>query len=161
MDRERFDAIARLFADTTSRRRAIGLLLGAGLLAPQSPLLAGPGKGTGHRKCRGQGHLKGAGKGHRDGECETGCPRDPRTGKPGFRCDDDSCSCGGKCCAEQCFYDFGGTARPVKEFCCMGPKWDFCESLDPRAEPLCCESDAENPCSCLGPGAITGSYRRR
>ena len=153
MDRERFDAIARLFADTRSRRRAIGLLLGAGLLAPHSTLLAGPGKGAGHRKCRGQGH--------RDGECETGCRPDPRTGKPGFLCRDGFCSCGGKCCADQCFYDFGGTSRPVKEFCCTGPKLDFCPSEDPNADPACCTSDAENPCSCLGPGAITGSYRRR
>jgi hypothetical protein len=161
MDRERFDALARLFAGNASRRRAIAVLLAAGLLAPHADLVAGPGKGSGHRKCRGQGHLKGANKGHRDGECDTGCPLDPRTGKPGFRCRDGSCSCGGKCCARQCFYDFGGTSSPVREFCCTGPKRDFCPNSDPDVDPLCCASDAENPCSCVGPGVITGTYRRR
>jgi hypothetical protein len=161
MDRERFDAIARVFADTRSRRRAVGLLLGAGLLAPHSALLAGPGKGAGHSKCRGQGHLKDTGQGHNDGECKTDCPPDPRTGKPGFRCNDDSCSCGGKCCAGRCFYDFGGTNSPVAEFCCTGPKRVFCPNTDPDADPACCPYDAEDPCSCVGTGAITGSYRRR
>ena len=161
MDRERFDAIARLFAESRSRRRALGLLLGAGLLAPHSSLLAGPGKGAGHRKCRGQGHLKDTGQGHNEGECKSDCPADPRTGKPGFLCPDGFCSCDGKCCADRCFYDLGGTSRPVAEFCCTGPKLDFCPSKVPGADPTCCRHDAEDPCSCLGPGAITGSYRRR
>jgi len=161
MDRERFDAITRLLADSRSRRRALGLLLGAGLLAPHSTLLAGPGKGVGHSKCRGQGHLKDTGQGHDEGECKTDCPPDPRTGKPGFLCRDGSCSCGGKCCADQCFYDFGGTSSPVAEFCCTGPKLDFCPNADPNAAPACCRHDAEDPCSCAGPGAITGTYRRR
>jgi hypothetical protein len=142
MDRERFDAIARLFADTRSRRRALGLLLGVGLLAPHST-------------------LKETGQGHNGGECKTDCPPDPRSGKPGFLCPDGSCSCGGKCCADQCFYDFGGTSQPVAEFCCTGPKLDFCPSKVLGADPACCRHDAEDPCSCLGPGAITGSYRRR
>ena len=162
MDREQFDAIARVFAATRSRRQAVGLFLGLGLLAPHSDLLAGPGKGAGHRRCRGQGHLKDTGQGHDERECNTDCPADPRTGKPGFRCSDGSCSCGGKCCADHCFYDFGGTDGPVKEFCCAGPKLDFCPSeADPKADPVCCQHDAENPCSCVGPGAITGTYRRR
>lgn len=162
MDRERFDVIARLLADTRSRRRALGLLLGVGLLTAHSDLLAGPGKGAGHRKCRGQGHLKDTGQGHNEGECKTDCPPDPRTGKPGFLCRDGSCSCGGKCCADQCFYDFGGTTSPVAEFCCTGPKLDFCPSTtDPLLDPTCCPHNAENPCSCVGTGAITGSYRRR
>ena len=63
MDQERFEAIARLFAHTRSRRRAVGLLLGMGLLTPHSALLAGPGKGSGHRKCCGQGHLRVADQG--------------------------------------------------------------------------------------------------
>jgi hypothetical protein len=161
MDQERFEAIARLFAHTRSRRRAVGLLLSMGLLAPHSALRAGPGKRAGHRKCCGQGHLRAADQGHGDGECDTGCRPDPRTGKPGFRCDDGSCSCGVKCCADQCFYDLGGTTSPVGEFCCTGPKRDFCPSTVPNADPMCCRYDAENPCSCVGSGAITGSYRRR
>src|SRR5215213_4203191 len=128
MDRDQFDAIARMFADTRSRRRVVAVLLGAGLLVPHSALLAGPGKGVGHRKCRGQGHLKDIGQGHNEGECKSDCPPDPRTGKPGFLCPDDSCSCGGKCCADQCFYDFSGTTSPVTESCCTGPTSVFCPS---------------------------------
>jgi hypothetical protein len=168
MDRERFDAIAKLFADTRSRRRALGLLLGAGLLAPHSTLLAGPGKGVGHSKCRGQGHLKANGQGHHDEECGTdkGCPPDPRTGKPGFRCDDGFCSCGGKCCADQCFYDFPGTTSPVKEFCCTGPKQVFCRSSTPGQDPACCPKPAgpgepdTNYCTCVGQSGLPTRYRR-
>jgi hypothetical protein len=49
----------------------------------------------------------------------------------------------------------------VKEFCCTGPKLDFCPSPIPNADPVCCKHDAENSCSCVGTGAITGSYRRK
>jgi uncharacterized protein YjbI with pentapeptide repeats len=72
MDRERFDALARLFATTGSRRRAIGALLSVAVLGrePAASDAKGKGKdhGNGHGKSRGKGH----GRGHdRDAAPET------------------------------------------------------------------------------------------
>ena len=161
MDRERFDAIAKLFADSRSRRRALGLLLGVGLLVPHSALLAGPGKRVGHSKCRGQGHLKDTGQGHDEGECKTDCPRDPRTGKPGFLCPDGSCSCGGKCCSDRCFWT-GPQDNPTDEFCCTG-KQTVCTISDNDGKEECatCRSKSDTgPCPCLDTTGLATSYRR-
>ena len=162
MDRERFDALARLFAGEGSRRHAVGVLLAAGLLAPHADLLAGPGKGAGHRKCSGQGHVKGGGKGHRKGECVGACPPDPANDKPGFLCPDGSCSCGGACCGDKCFYDNRGTANPAVEFCCTRPESSICKtnSRGVTSETCCQNTEGQPPCSCFGPGGLATSYRR-
>ena len=54
MDRERFDALARLLATTGSRRATLGALLAAGLLGRDPDALAKPGKGEGKREGRGK-----------------------------------------------------------------------------------------------------------
>jgi hypothetical protein len=166
MDRDRFDTIARLIAKTGSRRQVVGILLGVSLLAPSSTLRAGPGKEKGHRNCRGQGHLKALGRGHGDKECDTRCPPDPRTGIPGFRCADGFCSCGSKCCGDRCFEDFRGTESAKEEFCCTGPKQEFCPGETQLQDPACCpkspgrEEPGTDPCSCFGSTGLPTRYRR-
>ena len=64
MDRERFDALARLLATTGSRRAALGVLLGAGLFGQSPDLLAKPGKGKG--KDRGQDRKRRGKRGRND-----------------------------------------------------------------------------------------------
>ena len=109
MDRERFDAVTRLFANRSSRRAAIGGLLGAALLRGSSDASADPGKGKakGHGKGKGQGRedppgrLPGGGGDPGDGSTcvPSRCPRDPATGRRGFCCTGGWCSCGSQCCA--------------------------------------------------------------
>ncbi|MGH2614532.1 MAG: pentapeptide repeat-containing protein, partial [Thermomicrobiales bacterium] len=67
MDRERFDALARLLATKGSRRGALSAILGVALFGHDPDEgLAKPGKGKrkGHAKGRGKGHEKGKGQGH-------------------------------------------------------------------------------------------------
>lgn len=52
MDRERFDALARLLATTGSRRATLGAFLGVGLLGHDPDALAKPGKGRGKDRKR-------------------------------------------------------------------------------------------------------------
>ena len=57
MDRERFDALARLLAATGSRRGAVGALVSVALLGHNPDVLADQkqGRGKGKRKARGRG----------------------------------------------------------------------------------------------------------
>ena len=160
MDRERFDALARLIASKRSRRGAIAAVLGLALMGPGREAFAesGKGRGKGHDKGRGKGHGASNGQGH---ACEDACAGrkcgiDPVTGKPEFCCKDGSCSCGGKCCGDACFQT-GDVVTPNKVFCCTGSKKVICGET--KADETCCEGSCE-ACDTPGPAGIAGSYRR-
>jgi hypothetical protein len=56
MDRERFDALAKLLATMGSRRAALAALFGAGLLGREADTLAKPGRGKNHKRRKQRGH---------------------------------------------------------------------------------------------------------
>ena len=159
MDREQFDALARRFASTRSRRSALGALVSAALLVHGAPVRANPGKakGKGHNYDQGLGHEKGNGLGHEhDNTCN------PDTCAPGFCCKDGSCSCDGQCCGVQCFLipDLE-TGAIVGESCCSGPKVVYCPDDKVPANSKCCLNVGEESClSCIAPSGLAGSYRR-
>ncbi len=164
MDREQFDALARMFASPQSRRNLVGALLGTTLLAHGAPVLAkvSKSKGKGHHKHRGEGHEKSNGQGHEnDTVCDSAGCVPPKTFEPGFCCKDGACSCGGKCCGDQCFFVIDlATSAPVDETCCTGPKLVYCPRNPENSQ--CCLNEGPNPCdSCILPSGIVGSYRRR
>jgi hypothetical protein len=140
MEPARFDALVQTLTRRGSRRRALGLLLSAGLLAPAAPLAART-----HKKKRCRPACAGGMVCHR-GTC--GCPPPQE-------------ACGGQC------YDpcqtLPGTAgqvaarHPVTCDCCLRPGSASCEQLgslpccaqacDPRALHPMCE---EFPGSAMG-----------
>ena len=123
MDRDRFDALARLIASKRTRRTALASVLGFALVVPGRAVDADSGKarGKGHDKGRGKGHGACSGHGHASEDACAGikCRVDPVTNKPEFCCKDGSCSCGGKCCGDACFQT-GDELTPTKVFCCTG-----------------------------------------
>ncbi len=155
MDRNRFDALARALASKRSRRGALAMLLSSGFLRHSPQTLAARG-GKGHKKqCTPGADPNQCGKLHypvldRAGvvagyEAESCC-------KNGF------CSCGGQCCGNGCFQT-GDERLPTKVFCCSDPQFVECPDASGEGE-TCCEGSCEN-CPQVGPGAVTGSYRRR
>jgi hypothetical protein len=168
MDRERFDALTRLFASKQSRRAALGAVVGVSLFQGHARALAKPGqaKGKGHGKDRGAGHDASNGQGHQhDGKCN---PLDcakipvPEGAKPEFCCKSGLCSCGGKCCADIDCFQSGLRDEPIAVFCCTGPKLVICcESEDCTKDPqaTCCAGSCD-ACGAPGPSGIAGSYRR-
>ncbi len=166
MDRERFDELTRLLSREQPRRVVLGSILGAALLGRGSHVLAAPGraKGKGHSKDHGRGHDKGRGQGHendklcRDLSC--GKLAVPEGDEPEFCCKGGFCSCGGKCCADACFWK--GPEDALEDVvCCTGPKWVVCRvEIDGIQTDTCCEGSCE-ACAPPGPSGIAGSYRRR
>jgi hypothetical protein len=145
MDRDRFDALARVFATRRSRRSTLAAILGASLFDYGQPVLAKPGKS------RGKG-IK---------ECTEVCEDlpVPENSEREFCCPSGGCSCGGKCnCRGECFLYWENVSSPRIElpervFCCTSP---IC---GPEGNEVCregCET-CDDPC----PSGITGSYRRR
>ena len=180
MDRERFDALTRLFASRGSRRGAVGALVGMALAGRSSDSSAEPGKG----KAKGRGKGRGGGSGNTPGRLpgggldpgepgETGCiarlcPIDPATGKRGFCCTGGWCSCGGRCCSgPDCWVvttEISGDSptRAESEHCqppdgcvpCAGHEGQCCTSCGPV--------DSSGVQACLSSGPIAGgSIRRR
>jgi hypothetical protein len=90
MDRERFDALARLLATTGPRRAVLGALLGADLLGRNPGALARPGKGKG-RKRRGKRRRRNGGGGQEPEPpancCGTEQCAPPESGSTRSRCD--------------------------------------------------------------------------
>jgi hypothetical protein len=142
MDQREFDRMTQLVSAAESRRQALRTLLGAALVGV----------------ARGEAAAKPKDKKVRTGRRDCGNEPCPSQVFKGICCKDGSCSCGQnrECCSGKCFWD--RETNPTKEFCCQGAKWEICG--DPKS-PICCQRDNENPCSCIGPGVITGSYRRR
>jgi hypothetical protein len=141
MDYRKFDRLTQRVSVAGSRRQALRAVLGAALVGTVTGGAAAKPKHKavkpGKRVCD-------------DKSCQSVYQ--------GKCCPGNFCSCGKdqQCCNNRCFWD--SATDPNEEFCCTGPEWVICgEGQDAK----CCRYDAENPCSCLGPGAITGSYRRR
>lgn len=181
MDDRSFDNLVR---DLAASRRSfalatVGLALSLASRLPDDTEAARRRQG-GRRKTRKPGHGKqgASGKGPaagqkphdgRDGDCEgpDSCPRDPESGRPGFRCPDGLCSCGGTCCAKG-FACFVEESFPGREICCFvdgdqsPPPTDanyvVCPG-DKRDPNVCCESDhcqVDGTC----PTLTLGRYRR-
>jgi hypothetical protein len=168
MDRERFDALTRMFVAKRSRRGALVAVVGAALFQGGAHALAKPGKakGKGHGKGHGAGHDTGAGQGHdNDGTCDpAACARlpVPEGAKPEFCCKGGFCSCGGKCCPGTDCFQSGLPDEPINVFCCTGPKLVVCcEKDDCTRDPeaTCCAGSCD-ACGNPGPSGIAGSYRR-
>jgi hypothetical protein len=168
MDRERFDALTRLFASKGSRRAALGAVIGVSLFQSGARVRAEPGKakGKGHGKDRGAGHDKGNGQGHRnDGTCDPAACAAlpvPEGAKPEFCCKGGFCSCGGTCCSEIDCFQSGLRDEPINVFCCTGPKLVVCCEEDDCAKDrtaTCCAGSCD-ACGAPGPSGIAGSYRR-
>ena len=93
MDRERFDALARLLATTGSRRATLGALLGASLLGQRPDLLAKPGKGKNQdrKRRKKRGHTGNDGGQNPDPAPEPCCGTqrcaDPEHGSTRSECD--------------------------------------------------------------------------
>jgi hypothetical protein len=87
MDRERFDALARSVWDSSSRRSALGALLGAALLGPLAPLASAkrkPKEKHQRRRKRKKGNKGHGGTPHR---CYTGTACQPGPGQDNAECD--------------------------------------------------------------------------
>ncbi len=127
MERDRFDALTRVFAKSGSRRAALGALLGAGLLGTGLDALASKGNGKNKRKTRGGGKKRG-------------------NNRKGVKASsNDNANLGNSVCAKWCHDNFDGkeagqcTAAAAKGegpcFECGGPQ------ADPDAG--CCETNAD------------------
>ena len=165
MDRNRFDTLTRMIAARRSRRGALAVLLGAALFDNHPPVLADldTGKGKGQPANRVEGRKTGKGQGREDAECTKKCEKyiDPKTSESEFCCKGGFCSCGGKCCQE-CLEELvippDGDVQVASAFCCKAPMV-VCPNPD-GTTVNCCKGSC-NDCDEAGPGAITGSYRRR
>lgn len=132
MDQRKFDRLTQRVSAAESRRQALRALLGAALVGTTTKNAAA----TKRRAPRGRGE-----------RC-----------KDGTTCHGDAC-CGEECCPGRCFVDADN--RP---FCCTAPDWVICgnsEAANREERQICCPKAGSDPCSCVGPTVITGSYRRR
>jgi hypothetical protein len=141
MERDRFDALTRVFAKSGSRRAALGALLGAGLLGTGLDALANKGNGKSKRKARGGGKKRG-------------------NNRKGVKASsNDNANLGNSVCAKWCHDNFDGkeagqcTAAAAKgEGPCYesgGPKADSCESNADCCAPQVCNTETQKcvvPC---------------
>jgi hypothetical protein len=170
MDGQQFDQLAKAQVGTTSRRRAIGLLVSGAL----APVLAHLGRNKAAAACRGFNQpcgknapcCPGTGirceNGHcrcREGKrhCEAGpvcqdLAKNPaHCGGCGHQCPphkpcciDGTCrpKCGASCCAN-CFIELlsNGVPKPNSEVCCRSGAGKVCSTKPGRADDRCCYPD--------------------
>jgi hypothetical protein len=156
MDRDRFDALARLLASKPSRRSVLAVFLSSAILRHGSPILAEPGGKRPGKQCT---------PGTDSDSCDNYRYPVSNTvsGKVTYErevcCNNGFCSCGGDCnCGDACFQT-GRERTPERVFCCTEPGGKIC---GPAGDETCCERELEcQTCADLGAGGITGSYRRR
>lgn len=155
MDRERFDALARLLAAPESRRGMLAAMASMAM-AGGAPALSERGTAKGRK---------------RDERCDLEvCLEEAATDDRVRCCKDGSCSCGGKCCGDRCFRWLDkGSNEVIAEACCGKPlrlgdsrKTRFVFCPDPAGgDPTCCPDAGPQSCEeCLAPSGIAGSYRR-
>jgi hypothetical protein len=126
MERDRFDALTRVFAKSGSRRVALGALLGAGLLGTGLDALASEGNGKNKRKARGGGKKRG-------------------NNRKGVKASsNDNANLGNSVCAKWCHDNFDGkeagqcTAAAAKG---EGP----CFECGPEVAPVACGDESCDP----------------
>jgi hypothetical protein len=154
VDGRQFDALSRAFASKRSRRSALGVVLGAIVLAGSSSALAEPGngQGKGHDKSRGAGHDKGKGQGHVQDDCNAAnCPPDQSTvpTNPVKCCDGGFCSCGGECCGgPDCWIlttqSSSVDGLTVRELCTRPP--NGCLQCENSGGQCCADCTADGDC---------------
>lgn len=175
MDERSFDNLVRDLAASAQSRRALALATVGLALSHAAPMTGETdaarrrqAKRKKNRNKKKDAKKTGGHGGNTSDGCEKpgSCPADEFSGKEGFACADNRCSCGGNCCAKgySCFLDID----LKQEICCFDDQGvaaipqgaDYAVCIDDRE--VCCDIKACNEGTCTPPehGISPSRYRR-